>query len=59
MPVWFAPTGWYQYMNFQITPEATDEIAIGMKISDLTTVSYWIRSNSTAMVSPKVSTRIM
>src|SRR5438477_6960363 len=30
VPVWIAPGGWYQYMNFQITPRATEEMAIGM-----------------------------
>ena len=39
VPVCGAPTGWYEYMNFQITPRATEEMAIGMKIRDLTTVS--------------------
>ncbi len=39
VPVWALPDGWYQNMNFQMTPSATDEMAMGMKINDLTTVS--------------------
>src|SRR5579864_1597238 len=39
VPVCGAPGGWYEYMNFQITPAATKEIAIGMKIRDLTALS--------------------
>ena len=39
VPVCTASAGWYQYMNFQITASATDEIAIGRKISDLTRLS--------------------
>ena len=39
VPVWGTPGGWYQYMNFQITPRATAEMAMGMKISDFTKVS--------------------
>ena len=39
VPVCGCPGGWYAYMNFQITTVATDEIAIGMKIRDLTIFS--------------------
>ena len=43
-------------MNRQITPAATNEIAIGMKINDFTGPSYGTRSARTARINPKTST---
>src|SRR5204863_4388177 len=40
------------YTNFQITEAPTNEIAIGMKISDLAILPHQSRSASTAMTSP-------
>ena len=59
VPVCGSPGGWYSYMKSQIRPRATDEIAIGMKISDLTNCSYLTRSNRTASISPKINVKIV
>ena len=42
-------------MNFQITPAATNDIAIGRKTNALATLSYLTRSVSTATIRPSVN----
>src|SRR2546430_2663792 len=54
-PVWGSPGGRKSYMNRQITPAATNEIAMGRKIAALTRLSWEARSASTAMARPSVT----
>ena len=44
-------------MKLQISPAATNEIAIGMKISDLIALSYGTRSAITARIRPNTNTK--
>ena len=39
-------------MNIQMIPNATEEMAMGMKISDFTMLSYRTRSKRTARIRP-------
>jgi len=39
VPVCGWPGGWYWYMNFQMTPAATSEMAMGTKMAALT--AHW------------------
>ncbi len=47
-PICSAPSCRYSYTNFQMMPAPTNEMAIGMKISDLAKDSKRARSTSTA-----------
>ena len=46
--------GWKSYMNFQMMPAATKEMAIGRNTRALATASYLTRSARRAMSSPRV-----
>src|SRR5690606_8213249 len=57
IPIWGCPAGRKAYTKRQMMAAPTNEIAIGMKMSDLAILSQRTRSASTATVRPKAVLR--